>query len=159
MKIALSLKVIRLVLVITSILSCKKDKVPDVPCTSKLNSIDIVKQLLPATYFWSYTVISFQGGGSTETPASTGLIYKYIFYKHGKVAFYENAVLKSIDKYVVDYEFKVTTFPSDSATIIIINDNQTGQRKEFFRPYLCNDSSLFYNPYSSIDSRSYFKRN
>lgn len=140
-------------------IACKKDTIPDVSCSEKSNSIDIVKKLLPASYSWAYTKIRYQIGGETQTPASTGLNYKYTFDKNGIVHYYENDTLKSIGKYVIDYEFKVTTYLSDSATIVIINDSQTGQRKDFFRLYLCNDSALFYNPYSSIDFRRYFKRN
>jgi len=94
-----------------------------------------------------------------ETAANSGLVYKYVFNKNGTVDYYENKVLKSSDNYVIDYEFKVTSYPSDSATIIIIKDIQTGQRKDFFRPWLCDDSARFYNPYNSIDSQRYFKRN
>lgn len=121
--------------------------------------MDIAKKLLTGTYSWAYTIITYQIGSSIQTPANTGLNYKYVFDKNGIVYYYENDTLKSTGNYVIDYEFKVTTYPSDSATIVIINDNQTNQRKEFFRPYLCNDSALFYNPYNSIDSKRYFKRN
>jgi len=144
---------------VTTSLACKKDTLPSITCNEKSNSIDITKKLLPATYSWAYSAISFQGGSFIETPISTGLNYKYVFEKNGNVSYYENNVLKSVDSYVIDYEYKVTTFPSDSATVVIIKDKQNGQRKDFFRPYLCNDSSLFYNPYNSIDSKRYFKRN
>jgi hypothetical protein len=138
---------------------CKKDTIPNVSCREKSNSINTVKELLPGSYLWTYTIVTYQTGSTIETPASTGVNYKYVFNKNGVIDYYENDILKSTDNYVIDYEFKVTTYPSDSATIIIINDNQTNQRKEFFRAYLCNDSALFYNPYNSIDSKRYFKRN
>ena len=95
----------------------------------------------------------------TETPTTTGVNYKYVFNKNATVDYFENNTLKSSDNYVIDYEFKVTTYPLDSATIVIIKDKQTGQRKDFFRPWLCNDSARFYNPYNSIDIQRYFKRN
>lgn len=139
--------------------ACKKESVQIISCNEKSNTIDIVKKLLPANYTWAYTIVTFQGSSTIETPASTGINYKYVLGKDGKVSYYENNMLKSIDTYIIDYEYKVTTFPSDSATIVIINDSQTGLRKEFFRPYLCNDSSLFYNPYNSIDFKRYFRRN
>lgn len=140
--------------------ACKKEKLPNVPCSDKSNSIETVKKLLPGSYSWTYSIITYLGNNSSiETPSSTGTNYKYVFDKNGTVYYYENAVLKSTDAFTIDYEFKVTTYSSDSATIIIISDKQSGQRKDFFRPYLCNDSALFYNPYNSIDSKRYFKRN
>lgn len=139
--------------------ACKKDSTPNVSCTEKSNSIDVVRKLISGSYVWAYTIVTFQGSSNIETPTNTGLNYKYVFDRNGSVYYYENDTLKSTDVYVIDYEFKVTTYPSDSATIVIINDGQTGLQKEFFRPYLCNDSALFYNPYSSIDYKRYFKRN
>lgn len=142
------------------VFGCKKDIEPSVDCSAKTNNIDQVKQLLSGTYEWVYTTVRMIGNPTfTETPSTTGLNYKYVFNRNGSVDYYENNVLKATDQYVIDYEFKVTTFPSDSATIIIIKDKQTGQRKEFFRPWLCNDSARFYNPYNSIDRQRYFKRN
>ena len=140
--------------------ACKKDNAPKVSCSEKSNSIEMVRKLLPGSYNWAYSIVTYLGSGSfLETPSNTEISYKYVFDKNGTVHYYENDSLKSHDTYIVDYEFKVSTYPSDSATIIIINDAQTGQRKSFFRPYLCNDSALFYNPYNSIDSKRYFKRN
>jgi len=137
---------------------CKKDSIPRISCSSKSNSIEIVRKLLQGSYYWAYTIVTYQGGSFIETPSNTGKNYKYVFV-NGKVYYYENSVLISTDVYKIDYEFKVTTFPSDSATIVIITDGQNGQRKDFFRPYLCNDSALFYNPHNSIDYKRYFKRN
>lgn len=148
-----------ILLVLSIFLACKKETVPNISCNEKSNSIDVVRKLLPGSYSWAYTRETFQGGSRIETPSSTGNNYKYVFSKNGNLSYYENNVLKSIDIYTIDYEFKVTAYPSDSATIVIINDRQTGQRKEFFRPYLCTDSSLFYNPHSSFDFKRYFKRN
>lgn len=140
--------------------SCKKETIPSIECSKKTNTIENVKLLLVGTYNWVYTTVHMLGNPTfTETPATTGLNYKYIFKKDGTVDYYENGDLKSTDIYIIDYEFKVTTYPSDSATIVIIKDKQTGQRKEFFRPWLCNDSARFYNPYNSIDNQRYFKRN
>jgi hypothetical protein len=149
-----------LILIVTlTLFACQKDTTQNFSCNEKSNSIDLAKNLLPGSYAWAYTRVTFQGGSTIETPASTGLNYKYVFNKNGKVYYYENDILKSIDSYIIDYEFKVTAFPSDSATIVIIKDMQTGQRKDFFRTYLCSDSALFYNPYNSIDFKKYFKRN
>ncbi|MBS1919113.1 MAG: hypothetical protein JST17_02560 [Bacteroidetes bacterium] len=148
-------------LIIVSIIfvACKKDFIPNVSCSEKSNSIKIAMKLLPGSYSWAYTKVTNQSGSYLETPTSTGLNYKYIFQKNGTVNYYEGDTLKSSDNYEIDYEFKVTTYPSDSSTIVIISDKQNGQRKDFFRPYLCNDSALFYNPYNSVDFKRYFKRN
>lgn len=139
--------------------SCKKEKEPVVNCNEKTNTLESVRRLIVGNYQWAYTKVTNQTGSFEETPANTGLNYRYEFKKDGKVDYYENSNLKSTNLYTIDYEFKVTTFPSDSATVIIINDTQSGQRKEFFRAYLCNDSALFYNPYNSIDYRRFFSRN
>lgn len=139
--------------------SCKKEIVPNISCSEKSNSIEIVKDLLAGSYSWAYTIVTYQTGSFIETPTSTGLNYKYVFEKNGTVRYSENDTLKSTDDYNIDYEFKITTFPSDSAIIIIIKDKQNGQRKDFFRAYLCNDSALFYNPYNSVDYKRYFRRN
>ena len=151
-----------LYLIIFSIIfmACAKEKFPNISCSAKSNSIEIVKKLLPGSYSWAYTVATYQLGGSkVETPLTRGLNYRYVFQKNGLVKFFENGKLKSTDVYKIDYEFKVTTYPSDSAVIVIISNTRSGQRKSFFRPYLCNDSALFYNPYNSIDFKDYFKRN
>lgn len=139
--------------------ACKKEQLPNVSCKEKTNFIEIVKKLLPGNYVWAYTTITYQVGSNIENPDNTGINYRYKFDNNGKVYYYKNDSLESTDTYVIDYEYAVTLFPSDSAVIVIINDLQTGKRKEFFRPYLCNDSALFYNPRSSIDFKNYFKRN
>jgi len=142
------------------IASCKKEIIPEINCSVKTNEIENVRQLLPGSYEWAYTIVWMRGSSPyNETPATTGLHYKYVFKTSGIVDYFENGILKSSDNYVIDYEFKVTTYPLDSATIVIINDKQTGLRKEFFRPWLCNDGARFYNPYNSIDYQRYFKRN
>jgi hypothetical protein len=148
-----------LLIVVTAITACRKDELPYISCSEKSNSIDIAGKYMAGTYNWVYTRITYPGGGGVETPASTGLNIKYVFKSNGKVDYYENSVLKSVDNYAIAYEFTVSAFPSDSATIVVINDKQTGQRKEFFRTYLCSDSAMFFNPYSSIDFRRYYRRN
>jgi hypothetical protein len=138
---------------------CKKDSVPNISCNEKSNSFVDVKKIFPGTYTWAYSVVTYLGSSShIESPTTTGITYKYVFGKDGKAYYYENSILKSTYNYKIDYEFKVTSFPGDSATIIIISDSETGQRKQFFRPYLCSDSALFYNPFNSIDTRRYFVR-
>ena len=149
-----------LVIFVTVTFSCKKEIIPNINCSVKINDIENVRLLISGTYNWAYTTIRMMGNPTfTETPTTTGLNCKYIFNKNGTVDYYENNVLKSTNNYIIDFEFKVTSFPSDSATIIIIKDKQTGQRKEFFQPWLCNDSARFYNPYNSIDRQRNFKRN
>jgi len=145
-----------ILLVIT--VSCKKETLID--CAAKTNDIEKVRQFISGTYSWVYSTVWIRGNAPiTETPASTGITYKYVFKENGTVDYHENNALKSTDNYIIDYEFKVSTYPRDSATVVIIKDKQTGQRKEFFRPWLCNDSARFYNPYNSIDVQRYFKRN
>jgi hypothetical protein len=153
------MRYIKFLVIVFLISSCSKDELPTIACSTKTNQINDVKRLITGTYDWVYTKVTYQIGGTIETPSSTGLRYKYAFKSNGQVEYFENVTLKWSNKYVVDYEFKVTNYPSDSAAVIIINDKTTGQRQEFFRPYLCNDSAIFYNPYSSIDSQRYFKRN
>ena len=149
-----------LLIFVTVTFSCKKEILPHINCSAKINDIENVRLLISGTYNWAYTTVRMMGNPTfTETPTTTGLNYKYIFNENGTVDYYENNALKSTNNYVIDFEFKITSFPSDSATIIIIKDKQTGQRKEFFRPWLCNDSARFYNPYNSIDRQRYFKRN
>ncbi len=65
--------------------------------------------------------MTYQIGGTIETPPGTGVKYKYVFKSNGQVEYYENDTLKWNNKYIIDYEVKVTTYPLDSATIIIIN--------------------------------------
>jgi len=145
---------------VTVTFSCKKEILPHINCSAKINDIENVRLLISGTYNWAYTTVRMMGNPTfTETPTTTGLNYKYIFNENGTVDYYENNALKSTNNYVIDFEFKITSFPSDSATIIIIKDKQTGQRKDFFRPWLCNDSARFYNPYNSIDRQRYFRRN
>ena len=115
---------------------------------------------MSGTYTWAYSIVRYLGSPPfIETPASTGKNYMYVFHKNGTVDYFENSALKASYSYVVDYEFTVTNYPKDSATNVIIKDKQTGVRTEWFRPWLCNDSARFYNPYYSIDVQRYFKRN
>ena len=153
------MRLILLLLVLLAItVSCKKE-IP-VDCSAKTNDMEKVRKFMSGTYSWVYSTVRFRGSPPfTETPASTGISYKYVFKENGTVDYHENNALKSTDNYIIDYEFKVSRYPRDSATIVIIKDKQTDQRKEFFRPWLCNDSACFYNPYSSIDVQRYFKRN
>ena len=149
-----------LLIFVTVTFSCKKEILPHINCSAKINDIENVRLLISGTYNWAYTTVRMMGNPTfTETPTTTGLNYKYIFNENGTVDYYENNALKSTNNYVIDFEFKITSFHSDSATIIIIKDKQTGQRKDFFRPWLCNDSARFYNPYNSIDRQRYFRRN
>ena len=117
--------------------SCSKNDLPKVDCSAKTNQINDVKRLIVGTYTWSYTKITYLGDSTyAESPLSTGLNYKYRFKPDGQVDYFQNDTIMWSNNYVVDYEFKVTTYPSDSATVVIITDKQTGLRQEFFRPYL-----------------------
>ena len=153
------MRLILLLLILLAItVSCKKKTLID--CAAKTNDIEKVRQFISGTYSWVYSTVWIMGNAPiTETPDSTGITYKYVFKENGTVDYHENNALKSTDNYIIDYEFKVSTYPRDSATVVIIKDKQTDQRKEFFRPWLCNDSARFYNPYNSIDVQRYFKRN
>jgi len=155
------MKPIFLLLVLVAVMhSCKKETLPAINCSTKTNDIVNARLLISGTYTWAYTIVRMRGNPVfTESPATTGQSFRYVFNKNGTVDYYESNALKSSDYYVIDYEYTITGFPSDSATIVIIKDKQTGQRKEFFRPWLCNDSAQFYNPYNSIDRQLYFKRN
>ena len=140
-------------------LRCKKETLPIINCSDKTNDMASARMLISGTYTWAYTIVQMRGTPTfIESPATTGLNYRYVFKKNGTVDYYENDAFVSRDNYVVDYEFKVTSLPSDSATVVIIKDKQTGQRKEFFRPWLCNDSARFNNPYNSVENQRYFKR-
>ncbi len=155
----MTLRFLNTFLLCAVLIACSKDNMPVISCDAKTNALEDVKKLISGTYTWAYTIRVGWDGRTVLTPASTGLNYKYVFTKKGNVDYHENDTLRSSDTYTIDYEFKVTTYPSDSATIVIIQDKQSGLRKEFFRPYLCSDSSLFYNPFMSVDVKRYFKRN
>ena len=139
--------------------ACSKADIPAINCNTKTNRLADVKRLLPGTYEWAYTNIIYQVGSHVETPLNTGTRYRYIFKPGGQVYYFRNDTLQWNNNYVIDYEFAVTAYPSDSSIIVIIRDKQTGLRQDFFRPYVCSDSALFYNPYNSIDYRRFFKRN
>lgn len=139
--------------------ACKKDSIFYVDCSHKTNDINKVKEMIAGTYTWTHTCRYYFTFQDTLTPQNQGRTEKYIFNKNGAVIFIENNQTQWIKNYEVDYEFKVTQYQLDSATIIIIKDSQTGQRTQFFRPYLCNDSARFFNPYSSITIVNFYKRN
>ncbi len=149
---------VKYLFIILIVVSCSKDDLPKIDCAAKTNRIEDIKKLMVGSYDWTYTKVNYQSGSAIETPLSTGLRYKYVFKANGQVDYFQNDTLQWSDDYLIDYEFKVTTYAPDSSTVIIINDKQTGQREEFFRPYLCNDSAKFYNPYNSVDFQRYFKR-
>ncbi len=77
---------------------------------------------------------------------------------NGTVSFVENNQNQWTRNYEIDYEFKVTQYQLDSATVVIIKDPETGQRTQFFRPFMCSDTAYFYNPYSSILTVNFYKR-
>ena len=144
--------------IILLLISCNKNELPKIDCSAKTNQITDVKKLIAGTYNWVYTRVTYFTFDTIDTPLKAKFSYKYVFKSNGQVDYFHNDTLIWSNNYVIDYEFKVTTYPLDSSTIVIINDKQTGQRKEFFRPYLCNDSARFYNPFNSIDYQLYFKR-
>ena len=154
-------KTIFIISLLTFLYSCKKDTVtvsyPD--CSKKTNEINLVKGLIAGNYDWVKTYMYHFTFRDTLTPQNQGYTLQYQFDKNGTVSFYKNNQIQWTNNYEVDYEFKVSTYPLDSNTIVIIKDKQTGQRTQFFRPYLCNDSAYFYNPYSSITVVNFYKRN
>lgn len=114
--------------------------------------------MIAGTYTWTQTYRYYSTFQDTLTPQNQGITQKYVFSKNGTVSFIENNLSLWTRYYEIDYEFKVTQYQPDSATVVIITDPQTGQRTAFFRPYLCNDSARFFNPYSSITLVNYYKR-
>ena len=157
------------VLFIAILLSCKKETNDTVSPTAlkylelsgrrKTNNIDTVKAMIVGTYDWSYTFYRiWRASPEIWTPENKRLTYRYVFKSNAEVDYYENQQFLWTNKYVIDYELKVSTYQLDSSAGVIINDKITGQRKEYFRAYLCNDSAMFYNPYSSIDIVRYYGR-
>jgi hypothetical protein len=139
--------------------ACKKDNISYADCSHKTNDIGNVKAMIAGTYTWTHTYRYYFTFQDTLTPQNQGRSEKYVFSKNGTVRFIENNQNQWTRNYEIDYEFKVTQYQLDSATVVIIKDPQTGQRTQFFRPYLCNDSAKFFNPYSSITVVNFYKRN
>lgn len=139
--------------------ACKKDSFSYADCSLKANDISNVKALITGTYTWRHTFRYYYTFQDTLTPQNQGRSEKYVFNKNGTVSFVENNQILWTRNFEIDYEFKVTQYQPDSATIVIIKDPQTGQRTQFFRPFLCNDTAYFYNPYSSILTVNFYKRN
>lgn len=139
--------------------ACKKDSFSYADCSLKTNDISNVKALITGTYTWRHTFRYYYTFQDTLTPQNQGRSEKYVFNKNGTVSFVENNQILWTRNFEIDYEFKVTQYQPDSATIVIIKDPQTGQRTQFFRPFLCNDTAYFYNPYSSILTVNFYKRN
>lgn len=115
--------------------------------------------MIAGTYTWTHTFRYYFTFQDTLTPQNQGITQKYVFNKNGTVNFIENNQSQWTRNYEIDYEFKVTQYQPDSATVVIIKDRQTGQRTQFFRAFLCNDTAYFYNPYSSILTVNFYKRN
>jgi hypothetical protein len=139
--------------------SCKKEARPNAECANKTNDMERVKELIAGTYNWTHTYRYYFTFQDTLTPFNQFRTEQYVFGKDGKVRFSKNNQTQWIRNYEIDYEFEVSQYPLDSATVVIIKDPQTGQRTQFFRPYLCTDSARFYNPYSSITVFNFYKRN
>jgi hypothetical protein len=139
--------------------ACKKGNVFYADCSNKTNGINKVKAMITGTYTWTHTYRYYFTFQDTLTPQNEQRTEKYVFNKNGKVSFIKNNQTQWTRNYEIDYEFKVTQYLPDSATIVIIKDPQTGQRTQFFRPYLCNDSARFFNPYSSVTIVNFYKRN
>ena len=158
-----------LILILISLASCRKEgnetklptaiKYPSMSCLRKTNQIDTVKAMIVGTYDWAYTSYRpYRQEAQIWTPQNQGLTYRYVFKPNAEVDYYENNRLQWTNNYTVDYEFKVSTYQLDSATMVIIYDKTSGQRVQYFRAYLCNDSAILYNPYSSVDIVRYFGR-
>ena len=121
------------------------------------NKIDTIRLMMAGTYEWVRTHSLAPGYDKLETPQTKGLTQRFVFMADGRVEYYENRIRKWANRYDIDYEFMVSTYPLDSNAMVIIRDT-SGQRMQYFRPYLSNDSALFYNPYSSISDFRYFSR-
>lgn len=154
--------VIKLLLVVSFLFTfgaCKKDNFSYADCSKKTNEIAEVKAMMAGTYTWTHSYRYYFTFQDTLTPQNQGKTETYVFNKNGAVSFLENNQVQWTRGYEIDYEFKVTQYPADSATVVIIKDPETGQRTQFFRPYLCDDSARFFNPYSSILVAKFYKRN
>jgi hypothetical protein len=151
-----------LLLTAIAFFACKKEKQIDtihVSCNQRTTQLEKVKQLIAGSYNWAYTVVIARGADTkVETPGNTGSTQLYVFDTDGTVKYFQNNKLIWDRNYEVDYELRISKYYLDSAAFVIIKDKATQQRKEYFRAYLCNDSALFYNPYSSIDVIKNFKR-
>ena len=139
--------------------ACTKDNFSHADCSKKTNEITKVKAMIAGTYTWTHTYRYYFTFQDTLTPQNQGRTEEYVFNSNGTVSFIENNQEQWTRNYDIDYEFKVTQYQPDSATIVIIKDPQTGQRTQFFRPHLCNDSARFYNPYFFMTIFNFYKRN
>lgn len=152
-------------IMLLSLLACKKEKqkITDpitVPCDKKTKNIDSVRKLISGVYNWKYSTVIARGVDSyVETPQTIGQTQKYIFDKENSATYYLNDRLNAEYNYEVDYEFKVTNYLSDSSTLVIFKDKQTGSLLAFYRIKICNDSAVLFNPYNSISRVDFYKRN
>jgi hypothetical protein len=153
------------ILIQLSLTSCKKNSQKDkdtvvVYCVKKTNNIDSVRGLIQGIYNWKYSKVTARGVDSyIETPQTIGQTQKYVIDKNNSASYYVNNILNAEYNYEVDYEFKITNYPSDSSTVVIFKDKQTGSLLDFYRVKICNDSAVLFNPYNSISRIKYYKRN
>jgi hypothetical protein len=122
-------------------------------CTRRTNNKDTVSMMIQGTYEWAYTrSYQWRGPSLVLMPVIDGT-KRYVFKPDQKVEYYENGRRKWTYDYMVDFESAVTLYPLDSSTVVIIR-NESGQRHEFFRVQMCNDSAQFYCPipYGEIDA-------
>ena len=120
--------------------------------------MDTLKNLIVAKYQWIKTRYAGRGGDITYTPQNTNRLENYEFYNNGTVNYYENLFLKNSFNYTIDYASKVTGILTHSSIMIIATDKNTGIIQFHFNVYLCNDTAIFGNPFSSVTNISYYKR-
>lgn len=146
------------------IYSCRKEpgpgSIPEGPatCNQLTNEINAVKALIPGRYRWVKTLRLYFTHQDTITPQTAGHTEALLLDTSGRAHLYQNSVWQWTQDYRVDYEFTVSTYPLDSATMLIYYDTATHARTSYGYFYVCTDSAYFYNPYSSITDVQFYRR-
>ena len=98
--------------------------------------------MIAGTYNWTKTYRYYFTFQDTLTPQNQGRTEQYSFDKNGTVSFFANHQIQWTNNYEVDYEYKVTSYPLDSATIIIIKD-KLGKEHNFSEHFFVMIQHIF----------------
>jgi hypothetical protein len=152
-----------LLLCLLSWYSCKKERIPQIECSSPTSDLAKAQLLIVGNWEWGYERYRdrFTQTVVIKTPQTEGKTRKYDFRKNGSVAIYQN------DSFIRNELYEITTLNvvtgSDmdrEKTILLFKSQQTAQRTDFAPLQICNDTlTLNYQAYSDTKGQEKWYKN
>lgn len=131
--------------------SCKKEKIPTIECSSPTSDISKTKSIIVGSWTWAYEKYRdrFSQNYIIKTPQTEGYTRQYDFLKNSDVKIYKNNNLIETAIYEITTLNVVTGSDMDKErTILLLKNKSTGQRFDFVPIQICNDTlTLNYQVY------------